>query len=372
MSGSLTVVGPGLDRRRHLTPETVEAIKSANKVLYATIDPNEDAAWVRMINPAAESFNDLFSGSRHRNQNYELMVERILSEVRAGFRVCMVAYGHPGVLDWACHESIRRAQAAGFPAHMLPGISSEACLIADLGMDPGDLGWQSCVAERFLRQPRAIDPRVPLILWQVGVVGHLTAPSERTPFVRGGIRLLAETLAKIYGAEHGVMIYEFRTEGAPIIQHVTVATLEDSYLTPLSTLVVPAKGVVPEDAEMAARLAAVGRDDDRDRVEAAARASADELQRSDALRFMAGGGGAVVVSQVGGNGAEELTLLFATKEVTFDEASLFPFARALATRRRFVAEEALAWGSPEAPYTWDVVRDVLRELLAHDILELEK
>ena len=50
------------------------------------------------------------------------------------------------------HESIAIARLEGFSARMLPGISAEDCLFADIGLDPGKDGCQSFEATDFLRK----------------------------------------------------------------------------------------------------------------------------------------------------------------------------------------------------------------------------
>ena len=61
---------------------------------------------------------------------------------------------------------------------MLPGISAEDCLFADLGVDPAEAGCQSYEATRFLERRPAIEPRAALILWQIGVVGSANHSAE--------------------------------------------------------------------------------------------------------------------------------------------------------------------------------------------------
>jgi precorrin-6B methylase 1 len=81
----------------------------------------------------------IIHGEPH-NYAYDRMVERILSYVRRGLNVCVVFYGHPGVFVHPGHESIRRARIEGFSACILPGISAEDCLFAELGIDPSKNG----------------------------------------------------------------------------------------------------------------------------------------------------------------------------------------------------------------------------------------
>ena len=58
---------------------------------------------------------------------------------------------HPGVYVAPSHETVLRARAEGYPARMLPGISSEDCLFADLG-EESDLSLQKPKKVRELRR----------------------------------------------------------------------------------------------------------------------------------------------------------------------------------------------------------------------------
>jgi hypothetical protein len=57
----------------------------------------------------------------------------------------------------------------GVSARMLPGVSAEDNLIADLGVDPA--GLQSYEATGFLVYKYRFDTSAGLVLWQVGVLG---------------------------------------------------------------------------------------------------------------------------------------------------------------------------------------------------------
>jgi hypothetical protein len=108
-----------------------------------------------------------------------MMSELTLKYLREGLNVCVVYYGHPGVFVMPSHDSIRQARAAGFEAIMLPGISAEDCLFADLGIDPGRIGCQSFEATDFLVNRRKFDTSSHLILWQIGVIGDLSYDPHR-------------------------------------------------------------------------------------------------------------------------------------------------------------------------------------------------
>ena len=76
------------------------------------------------------------------------MIERIMIEVRAGKYVCALFYGHRG-LCYPSHNAIAIARQEGYDAVMLPAVSAEDCLYADLGVHPSVPGMQIFEATDF-------------------------------------------------------------------------------------------------------------------------------------------------------------------------------------------------------------------------------
>jgi uncharacterized protein YabN with tetrapyrrole methylase and pyrophosphatase domain len=237
--GSLVVVGTGIRTVGHLTMEAVAWIKQAGKVLYVVGDPVAEAM-LKELNPGgAESLTVMYAEGKQRIETYNEMVERTLACIRAGMLTCMACYGHPGVFVYPSHESIRRARAEGYSARMLPGISSEDCLFADLGVDPGIGGCQSYEATDFLLNGRVIDPSSSVILWQIGVVGDATF--KAAGYDLSAMPLLVERLLAIYPASHPMYLYEAAVfHGCdPIIRPITAVELANGPLSAGNTLYIP-------------------------------------------------------------------------------------------------------------------------------------
>jgi len=95
----------------------------------------------------------------------------MLKEVRAGLDVVGVFYGHPGVFVSPSHRALAIAKAEGYRARMLPGVSAEDCLYADLCIDPSDPGCVTYEASDFLVRERPVNIHSHLVLFQVGCVG---------------------------------------------------------------------------------------------------------------------------------------------------------------------------------------------------------
>lgn len=251
--GRLIVVGTGIRTGAHLTPEASYWLKQAEKVLYIVSDPVNEALLLELA-PSAESLMPLYEEGKPRSKTYEEMVEQTLAHVDKGLLVCLAAYGHPGVFAYPTHESIRRARLKGHEASMLPGISTEDCLFAELGIDPASHGCQSFEATDFLLRKRRFDPAVPLVLWQVHMLGVQTfRPKGCEP---EQVRLLAEALARHYGHEHEVICY--RTPALPIddptLLRVPLSALGRQPETVAWTLYVPPREQPPIDLEMAMLL----------------------------------------------------------------------------------------------------------------------
>ena len=255
VKGSLTVVGTGIKQLAQMTLESKAHIEQADKVLHVVADPVSEA-WIEELNPSAESMQDLYEQGKARFEIYLQMVERILDPVRRGMRVCAVFYGHPGVFVYPSHEAIRRARSEGFSATMLPGVSAEDCLFADLGFDPSKVGCQQFEATHFLVCNRKPDIFSYLILWQVGVVGDLTHNTERKSVHKERSRVLQDALAEYYGSEHRAILYEAAQYPIcePMIVNTTISQLAEQKMTGITTLVLPPKLEVVPDRQVIRRL----------------------------------------------------------------------------------------------------------------------
>ena len=254
MSGSLVVVGTGYNVAGHVTPEARASIEGAERFFFLVSDP-VTSAWLRTLNDSAESLHDAYRVGEPGLEACDRMVERVLTAVRGGHRTCVALYGHPAICVPPGLESVRQAREEGFPARMLPAVSFEDCLFADLGLDPGVSGRAMYEATDFLIRPRAFDPTASLILLQVGAIGLVDFALGDVPN-RAGLRILGEVLSRHYPVEHGVVLYRacelptFR----PSIEWVTLSKLAEAPLSVVSTLYVPALPKRSVDPQILARL----------------------------------------------------------------------------------------------------------------------
>jgi uncharacterized protein YabN with tetrapyrrole methylase and pyrophosphatase domain len=252
--GRLAVVGTGIAGPGQVTIEALAEIRAAQKVFFLVADPLT-REWLRTLRPRAESLADAYAPGKQRWKSYAEMVERMLAPLRRGRSVCAVFYGHPGVFASPPHEAIRRAREEGHAARMLPGVSAEDCLFADLGLDPGEFGCQSFEATDFLLRRRRFDPTSLLVLWQVGLVG-VEDIRMAALWSASGLAVLIETLLETYPRRHQVVVYEASTLpiSPPKIERVALGELASAAVTATSTLCVPPLGEGKTDFEVARRL----------------------------------------------------------------------------------------------------------------------
>lgn len=237
----LVVVGTGIRTVGQLTTEAAAWIKRADHVVYVITDPVGESV-VRSLNPRAESLSWMYAPDVTRMTTYEKMIERTLDVVRSGARTCFAAYGHPGVFAYPTHESVRRARAEGYRARMLPGISAEDCLFADLNFDPASCGCASFEASDFLLNRRVHDPTSHLVLWQIGVLGEPRGLLDKAR--PKGVPLLTEKLLQSYPAEHEIQLYlaPMFPRLDPIVETIRLDQLPATDFSVMTTLYVPPFG----------------------------------------------------------------------------------------------------------------------------------
>ena len=223
-------------------------------MLYLLADPVA-VTWIERVNPRARPLHHFYEIGKPRRETYAQIVEAILDGVRRGKTVCAAFYGHPGVCAVPSHEAVRRARAEGYEARMLAAVSAEACLIADLGVDPSARGWQSYEASEVLLYERTLEPTAALILWQIGVVGNMSfTPDGDTTKVP----VLVEYLERWYPPDHEVVLYEaslYPIRG-PNVQRVPLSGLAAAEISAMTTLYVPPLPRRKADEATLARLSA--------------------------------------------------------------------------------------------------------------------
>lgn len=239
-AGSIVCVGTGMTVGAHMAPIARSHIENADIVFFAGHPLME--MWVKEMNANLHSLQVFYAEGKDRRITYKEMVNAMMTEVRAGKKVVGAFYGHPGVFAIPPHKVIETAKNEGYAAHMVPGISAEDCLYADLGVDPGAVGSQHFEASQFMLYKRNIDPSAYLILWQVGIAGDKSAAKLSTG--KAYRQILVELLNEYYPNEHKVALYECPTVAMnkPRIEWIRLGDFVDAELSLITTmLITPSK-----------------------------------------------------------------------------------------------------------------------------------
>lgn len=242
----------------HITPLARSYIEKSD-VVFTGLSDGIIELWLAKMNPAVRSLQSFYTEGKSRADTYRQMVEAMLTEVRAGKRVCGAFYGHPGVFAWPTHKAIEIARREGFAAHMEPGVSAEDCLYADLGIDPGKYGCQHYETSQFMFYRRRVDLAAYLILWQVGVAGDQSLARFSTGAAYR--QVLVDVLARDYPLGHEVILYRAPTLPIhrPRIERLPLGDLPGAQVDLHVTLVVPPTKVLEPDVQICERLRALDR-----------------------------------------------------------------------------------------------------------------
>lgn len=235
---SLVVIGCGIKFYAHLTTEAITYIRQSDIVLYLVNDPILKS-WIQKQNENTESLDFLYSSCSFRSEAYRRITNYVLDHLFQQKHVCFALYGHPCVFSKPGLESVKQAQEKGYFAKILPAVSAESCLFADLLIDPGSSGCQSFEATDFLIYQRQFDASSHLILWQIDAIGIIDHESTNNRKI--GILLLLDYLKNYYHHTDEIIIYEAAQYPGlePRIIRTQLQHLPDIQLSTLSTLYVP-------------------------------------------------------------------------------------------------------------------------------------
>nr|P9WEN1.1 RecName: Full=Methyltransferase/ribosomally synthesized cyclic peptide gymnopeptides precursor gymMA1; AltName: Full=Gymnopeptides biosynthesis cluster protein MA1; Contains: RecName: Full=N-methyltranferase gymM1; Contains: RecName: Full=Ribosomally synthesized cyclic gymnopeptides core peptide; Contains: RecName: Full=Follower peptide; Flags: Precursor [Gymnopus fusipes] len=256
-AGSLTIVGSGIESISQITLQSLSHIEAASKVFYCVVDPATEA-YLLAKNKNCVDLYQYYDNGKPRMDTYIQMAEVMLREVRNGLDIVGVFYGHPGVFVNPSQRAIAIAKSEGYQARMLPGISAEDCLFADLGIDPCNPGCVSYEASDFLIRERPVNVSSHFILWQVGCIG--VADFTFVKFNNSKFGVLLDRLEHEYGADHTVVHYiaAVLPYENPVIDKLTISQLRDTEVAKrvsgISTFYIPPKELKDPSMDIMRRL----------------------------------------------------------------------------------------------------------------------
>lgn len=240
MSKKLVLVGSGIKAISHLTIEAQAYIKQADCVLYLVNEPIIEK-WLIKYGKICISLEKHYFLYEKRSESYNKIADEILSYTEQYNFITIVLYGHPTIFSSPGLDAIKRAKKRNIETVVLPGISAEDCLFADLEIDPSQNGCLSIEAMSFLIFDGMIDNHYDVVVWQLGMVGNIEPIIKKN--VKDGLSIIQEKLLKTYSPQHQAILYEAALYPGikPKITKFPIESLVNQDISSISTLYIPAE-----------------------------------------------------------------------------------------------------------------------------------
>lgn len=257
----IAIVGSGIKTLSHLTTEAKAYITGADKVLHLVNEPMMQE-WLEQNAKASRNLDEAYFSFDKRLDTYQALAKTIIDEFNHHDFICFVLYGHPTIFATIGLEALALAEQKQMTIEhvIIPGISAQDCLFADLKVDPGDSGCYSIDVNDLLLFDKTIEPHSHLILWQIGMIGNCGKPSYDVS--RGNLLFLKERLLEYYPLNQKIYLYEASLYPAiaPKIECSILEKLEQLPFTPISSLYIKPLPQ-PDINEEALKRLGISRDD---------------------------------------------------------------------------------------------------------------
>jgi tetrapyrrole methylase family protein / MazG family protein len=177
----ISIVGVGIRGARHMTLETVDAIRAADVVFYL-VTGAEAVAEIRRLNRNTHGLFHMYREGALDLDVYGQIVSFLLAQGIAAPRVVFAVMGHPSIYVAATHLLREHGPRWGVRINVLAGVSAIDVLLLSMP-DIGSSGLQILDANRLVSYRLTPDNRVPAMIFQIGCFGSgfITHGQENRP-----------------------------------------------------------------------------------------------------------------------------------------------------------------------------------------------
>lgn len=237
-------VGCGVLGCRQMTLEGLEAISTANKLLYFQLTDDEIKHLSRFVTlPPCESIDDAYHDQGIDQENYERLRRRVMEAAATYADVAILIQGHPLVGVSLIKMIQQEQQNHNFELKIIAGISSFDTMMIDVLKDPLERGTSLIDVNRMLLFNYDICPELDLYLYHGSSVANAHTDFNR-PDDRNQVGLLQDYLLRFYPPTHPCQIIGSRREdnGLSRIVSLTISEMEQnlSLLSYDTSLFIPA------------------------------------------------------------------------------------------------------------------------------------
>ncbi len=134
--------------------------------------------WIERYSKLSESLDPTYFSEDDRQNSYDKIRDKILTELHTYDFITVVVYGHPTIFADPGLQAIFAVQQNSIDTIILPGISAENCLYADFQIDSGQFGCFHVEATELLLYDKVIDSTVHRCLWDTDNALHSTICSK--------------------------------------------------------------------------------------------------------------------------------------------------------------------------------------------------
>jgi hypothetical protein len=238
--GSIHVLGSGIRSVGQITLESNYLLHQMDKVFHCEHGGNL-CEYIASTGAIEIPLSHLCSDFKSRANAYQEICDTIVASAADGLKCAYLAPGNPIFLNTVVLKLKDATSRLGIPFFVYAGVSSIDTLLTDLSLPIEMTGLQCFEATHFVRMRPAIDKRVPLFLFQPGLVDaldvrHGVGPNEE------GIKRLQSILLTLYSEEQVWLLVRsaaVNTESAIICSGQLNTLADHAAVIELGTLVVP-------------------------------------------------------------------------------------------------------------------------------------
>jgi uncharacterized protein YabN with tetrapyrrole methylase and pyrophosphatase domain len=169
-SVDIYIVGLGILHPNQITREVEAALCRSNEVLFVERSDALESYLATISTKLTDLATAAYQEGADRLEAYDTMAAMVIDAALDHPPVTFALYGHPLIFAYPPFQILQIAPLLNLRVKILPGISALDCLFVDLKLDPAQQGLQIYEATDLLLRRRPLQPDVPCLLWQIGVV----------------------------------------------------------------------------------------------------------------------------------------------------------------------------------------------------------
>lgn len=207
---NLNLVGIGTKGLKQITLEGLDALQKSNQILSFQVRDREMRNFSVKYGLVEPVFVDeLYRNDCTDNDNYDRLMNRILSECGSHEIVSFLVQGHP-LLGVTLSQRLK--MSTGLNVRAIAAPSSLDNIWIDKWRDPLNRGTTVVDANRLLIFGQTLDPQFDTYIYHVCSVGN-SKTSFNEPWKENQIGILKNHLLKFWPADHVVELIHSSSEG---------------------------------------------------------------------------------------------------------------------------------------------------------------